>query len=670
MHHSDMLFQTAVLFGTAIIAAFGFRFFRAPSILGFLCTGIIIGPSLLGVVNEEDVEVFAEFGLVLLLFVIGLELSPEAFVKAGPRLILLTAIQLASTTILAWGILVLFNFGVVPSLLLGVSISLSSTAIVLKTLSDREEVHTPSGQISTGNLLLQDVYVIALMLLLPFVTREEGVSVAGSVLRAGFGFVAMIVAVIAVRFALPRVLNLLGRYGGTELITLFAVFMAFGGAAFAEVIDWPPALGACAAGLLLAQADLRHQLVAEVTPFRDVFNALFFISLGMLVNLSYVVHNWYIILGIVVAILVFKAIITTVAVSVSGWPLRVGVLAGVGLCTVSEFGYVFARETQKANLVSTEVLESLIPIIVGTMMVGAVLLPMSGAISRYVIRWIGSDLDPDALDAAGGEAGAHQVLVVGYGVNGKNLCRVLQATHIPCCILEMNRALAREARELGLHAIVGDGTRRRILSEAGLGSARALVVAVNDRNATRRMVSQARELRPDVPIIVRTEYIDELEPLMRAGATTVIPADFEVSIKLFATVLTEFRVPDNVIQAQIASVRAGGYGLLRDDTVELTDTMKELMEVLRLTATKTFYLSEESVAVGKTIAEINLRARTGVTIIAVVRDGKPATNPPANHLLQFGDVLVLVGSHAELDAAYACLGTAVGDEAPESEAVQ
>jgi len=663
MHHSDMLFQIAVLFGTALVAAFGFRLFKAPAILGFLCTGMIIGPSSMEVVSDEEVQVFAEFGLVLLLFVIGLELSPGAFVKAGPRLVLLTGIQLATTTLLTLLVLALFNFGLVPALLLGVAISLSSTAIVLKTLSDREEVHTPAGQISTGNLLLQDVYVIGLMLLLPFVTREEGVSVVVSVLHAGLGFVAMIVAVLAVRRALPKVLNWLGRYGGAELITLFAVFMAFGGAAFAEVIDWPPALGACAAGLLLAQADLRHQLVAEVTPFRDVFNALFFISLGMLVDLSYVAQHWLTIVLIVVAILIVKTIITSVAVSVSGWPIRVGIQAGIGLCTVSEFGYVFARETHEANLISKGILDSLIPIIVGTMMAGAVLLPLSGRISRSLARRIGRDEGDGASVSHADEANTHQVLVVGFGINGKNLCRVLRATHIPCCVLEMNRTLAREAREAGLHTIVGDGTRQRILVEAGLGTARALVIAVNDRNATRRMVSQARALRPEVPIIVRTEFINELEPLMRAGATTVIPADFEVSIKLFATVLTEFRVPDNIIQAQIASVRAGGYGLLRDDTVESSETMKELLEVLRLTATKTYYIAEDSVAINQSIAELNLRARTGVTIIAVVREGKPATNPPATYTIHMGDVLVLVGSHAELDAASQCLGATPHGEA-------
>lgn len=658
MHSADLLQQSAILFGTALIAALAFRFIKAPSILGYLCTGILIGPSVLHMVSEEEVESFAEFGLVLLLFVIGLELSPQHFLHAGKRLLTMTAVQIGGTVVAALACLMLFTgMATTPALLLGIAVSLSSTAIVLKTLSDRDEIRIPAGHISTGNLLLQDVFVIVLMLMFPLFTRSSGATASSSIFQALVGLVSMILAVIAVRMLLPKLLAGLGRHGGPELLTLFAVFMAFGGAAFAHLIGWPLALGSCMAGILLAQADVRHQLVAEITPFRDTFNALFFISLGMLVDMDYVMEHPFELVGIVAAILIGKTLVNVAAVTIAGWPLRVGVQAGIGLCTVSEFGYVFAREANSAQLLDVKVLDSLIPIIVGTMMAGAALLPLSGAISRAVERLLLRDRGTGD-DGQGGEDGVARVLVVGYGMNGKNLCRVLQATHIPCCVLEMNPLLAREGRDHGLDVFVGDGTRQRILAEAGLTGARALVIAVNDRRATRRMVAQARSLRPEIPIIVRTDHIDELEPLLGAGATMVIPADFEVSIKLFATVLNEFRVPDNIIQAQIASVRAGGYGLLRDETVELSNNMQELLEVFRLTATKTYYIGEDSAAAGKTIAELNLRARSGVTIIAVVRGGKPATNPSATFDLQLGDVLVLVGSHAELDRAQACLNIA------------
>jgi len=668
MHDSHLFSQSAILFGTALVAALIFRMLKAPSIIGFLFTGILIGPFALEMVSEEEVETFAELGLVLLLFVIGLELSPSSFVRAGRGIVIMTVIQLSVTTLGVIAVMMtFFGFGVLMSALVGIAISLSSTAIVLKTLSDRGEIQTPVGLISTGNLLFQDVYVIVLMLTLPFLTPSPDLSVTQSILKAVLGLAAMLCMVVLLRILLPRFLKILGRFGGPELVTLFAVFMAFGGATFAGIIGWPLPLGSCIAGLLLAQADLRHQLVAEITPFRDVFNALFFISLGMLVDLQFVASNWMMILLIVGTILIFKTIVTSAAIVAGGWPLRVGIHAGLGLCTVSEFGYIFLRETQKAGLLDPQLPQTLIPIIVGTMILGATQLPMAGMLSRNVVRFLGRE---DRGDEDGDAATTEQrVVVVGYGINGRNLCRVLESTKIPCVVVEMNRALVQEAQNDGIHVVVGDGTRMQILEEAGLHNCRAFVVAINDRRATRVMVSQARAFREEMPIIVRTDFIEELEPLLAFGANTVIPADFEISIKLFAQVLTELRVPDNVIQAQIATVRSGGYGVLRGVPAAQTESLQELLQVFRLTATQTYYVSETSQAVDKTIAELNLRARSGVTIIAVVREGEPTTNPPASHVLKMGDVLVMVGSHRELSAAQGCLGELIeeGEGVPEPE---
>ncbi len=660
MHDAHLFNQSAVLFGTALLAALIFRIMKAPSIIGFLCTGILIGPFVLEMVTKEEVDTFAELGLVLLLFVIGLELSPSSFIRAGRGIVIMTVVQLGLTTVGVVAVMTtVFGFGFLTSALVGVAISLSSTAIVLKTLSDRGEIQTPVGLISTGNLLFQDVYVIVLMLTLPFLSPSSETSVTESILKALLGLVSMLCMVGLLRILLPRFLKVLGRFGGPELVTLFAVSMAFGGAAFAGFIGWPLALGSCIAGLLLAQADIRHQLVAEITPFRDVFNALFFISLGMLVDLDFVREHWPILLILVLTILVFKTVVTSGAIVAGGWPLRVGIHTGLGLCTVSEFGYIFLRETQRAGLIDETLPRMLIPVIVGTMMLGATQLPIAGVLSRNIVRLLGRD--GEELVTSGEEAVTQGVLVVGYGINGKNLCRVLESTKIPCVVVEMNRALVQQAQADGMHVVVGDGTRMQILEEAGLHTCRALVVAVNDRVATRRMVSQARALRAEMPIIVRTEFIEELEPLLSFGATTVIPADFEISIKLFAQVLTELRVPDNVIQAQIATVRSGGYGILRGVPIEQSEGLQELLQVFRLTATQTYYLSETSQAVDKSIASLNLRARSGVTIIAVVREGKPTTNPSASHVLKMGDVLVMVGSHTELSAAQHCLGELVSE---------
>jgi CPA2 family monovalent cation:H+ antiporter-2 len=661
MHEVELLNEAALLFGTAIAVAWLFRYLKAPSIIGFLITGIAIGPSALGFIDQHQVEQFAEIGLVLLLFNIGLELSPGPLLKSGARLLSATGLQIGLTAILPAAVLVLLGgTPLLAALLLGLGVALSSTAIVLKTLSDRNEVQSLMGNICTGILLLQDVTVIVVMLLIPFLAPLMGAGAAAGeagwepLLRSGGGLVLRAVIVALARRVLPGVLAQVTRHGGTELTTLFAVTMAAGGAWLAGQMGWPLPLGACVAGLLLAEADLRHQLAAEITPFRDVFNALFFISLGMLVNMDIVMRQAPLLLAAILGTLALKTFVTAFAVTASGWPRRVGLQVGLGMCTVSEFAYVLAREANNAGLLSDTALQLLIPFAVGTMLVGSVVIPLAGPIANRLTREPETSGPAEAVaHGPGGDYDlASHVVIVGYGINGENLVSVLRSTGIPFCVVEMSRALAQQARDHGAPVIVGDATRMSILRSAGMESARALVIAINDTGATRRVVSQARHLKPDLYILARTHFVHELDRLYDLGASQVVPADFEVSIKMFAHVLTEMRIPDNVIQAQIAAVRAGGYGLLRGAAAsDRQQNLQELLQVFRLTATQTYYLGENSPACDRTIAELNLRKLTGTTIIATVRDGTPATNPPADFRLRLGDVLVLVGSHTQLDAA-------------------
>jgi len=644
----ELISQAAMLFGTALTVSWACRFLQAPTIIGYLLTGLIIGPSALALIDTHAVGTFAEVGLVLLLFIIGLELSPKPLLQTGPRILVATGIQLILTALPPALITYWFmGLGLGPSLLLGAAVSLSSTAITLKVLLDRREVTSAVGNISTGVLLLQDVYVLILMILMPVLAAAGGGDWQDALFESGMGLAGIVVIVVILRYLLPGIIRQISRHGGPELLTLFTVVMAAGGAWVAGLFGWPPALGACIAGLLLAQADVRHQIVADISPFRDVFNALFFISLGMLVSLEVVMQHAFWLAIAIAATLVVKTVVTAGAVRATGWPLRLSLQAGLGLCTVSEFGYVLAREASNVGVFGddTFVLDLLIPYAVGTMLIGAILVPLSGRISLALAGGGGGDASAPVEDHE------NHVIIVGFGINGANLARVLNATHIPFGVIEMNPSLVAEARSCGAHVHVGDAARMSILEGAGLDKARALVIAINDITATRHIVAQAHARRPDLYIIVRTPYASELDPLYARGASFVVPADFEVSIKIFAQVLTELDVPDNVIQAQIASVRAGGYGVLRGTDHDRGEHLEELLEVFRVTATQTFYVREDSPANGRTLAESALRQVSGVSIIAVVRNGKAHTNPGPDFRIEAGDVLVLLGTHAQLAEA-------------------
>jgi CPA2 family monovalent cation:H+ antiporter-2 len=643
----DHLTEIVVLFGAALGAACVARLLRAPTIIGFIAAGLVLGPAGSGLIHEDAVHFYAELGLMLLLFTVGLELSPEPLLRMGRRLLSAAMLQIAATALAAGVVMrLLWPMSGWAAAVVGVAVALSSTAIVLKQLSDRGETDTPAGGLTIGILIVQDIAVVLVMLLLPLTVKTGGPWYL-AVGKALLALASLAVATVVARLLLPWLLRMVFRGGGLELMTLFALVMACTGAWLASLAGWSWALGSCIAGLLLAQTDLRHQLRAEITPFRDAFNALFFVSLGMLLDGPTAMRYAGPLAIAIVVTLVAKTVLTAGAVLVSGWPLRLSLTVGLSLCTVSEFGYVLAREAQKLELVPDEALKFLVAWALGTMLLGAGLVPFAARMAGA----IAGRMQPDRADAAPlsphGEPLRDHVVIVGYGVNGHNLARVLRAIGIPYSVIEMNRAIAERARGEGGLVVVGDSTRRSILEQAGLSSARALVVAVADQHSVRRAVAQAHAARPDLYILARTRYVAELEPLRKLGARSVIPEEFETSIEIFSHVLQEFGVPDNVIDQQVTLVRAGQYAMLRGRAVD-SAARAEWMRMLELAVTQTHMLAPDSPYAGRTIREADLRARIGVTIVAITRNGQPMPNPPADMVLQAGDVLVLVGTHRQL----------------------
>ena len=653
MHQPAFLTEAVILFSLAIIVAMLFRTMRIPSILGFLLTGSAIGPSGWGFISQNSVGDFAEVGLVLLLFTVGLELSPKPLLHVGKRLSAIIAVQFVLTVLLA--IAVMWTPGwadLATSVLIGLAITLSSTAIVLKILSDRGDTGSSTGIVTVGVLLLQDVVVILVMLFLPLFASNGDEGMGKLVLRELAIFIGFFAVVAVCRIVLPRALDVIARYGGRELITLFAVLMAVGGAWLAGQVNWSLGLGACIAGLLLADADQRHQLVADITPFRDVFNAIFFVALGMLVDLTLLLDHFWLLVMAVVLTLFLKTLITAFATLAAGFPLRIAIIVGVSLCTVSEFAYVLLHQAHDVGLLSEAWLGLITIYTVGTMLLGTLLFPLGPRLAYAAERFRGKTvaLETAHVNKTGDFDLENHVVIVGFGITGHNLAKLLTATNISYCVIEMNPQLAREARELGAPVLMGDATRTVILHHAAMEKARVIVIAINDPGATEAIVAHARMHYPNVFILVRVRYVSLVDTLHTQGANLVIPADFETSIEIAAHVLKQFRIPSNIINSQLASIRAGGYGILRGLPADRAFT-EDLLKILEMTTTETYYLEAGSPAAGQTLAQLDLRARSGCNIIGIVRAGHPVANLPADFILQSSDVLVLVGAHEQLDRA-------------------
>jgi len=659
MTEGAILRDLVVLFATALPIVYVFQRLNVPSVVGFLIAGIVIGPNGAGLIAQTaDVESLAELGLVLLLFVVGLELSLAQLARLGRVIVWSGCVQVLGTGALGFGVALLLGLSPSTALLLGFLLAQSSTAIVLKTLSDRGEINAPHGRLAVGILLIQDLSLIPMMLLTRLLASSDVMSwlAVGRVLLQAAMTVMLII--VTARFLMPAILRQVVKLRSRELFTGVVILLCLGTAWLAAWGGLSLALGALIAGLVVSESEFSHQATAEILPFRDAFNSVFFISIGMLLRLDFLWEHLPLLAGAAMALVVCKTVVTTVAIAPFYRSARVAVTTALSLAQIGELAFVLAQFASPAGLMTAQQYELFVAVAVLTMVAAPFLI---FAASKASYTWH----EPHAVAEAGGErlpARSH-VLIVGYGLNGENLAHVLQQTGLPYLILEINPDRLAVARRGGEPSLYGDATRGEVLRQAGVAAAHVVVVAISDPVATRRIVALTRQMNPQVPIIVRTRYVAEMDDLEHLGATEVVPEEFETSVEIFARVLRRLRVPRNVITLQVELIRKQGYSMLRGLALP-RQTLDQLDQILAATTTESFMVPKRSPAAGRSIRDLQLRKMTGATVIAVVRDGQPSTNPSPDFVMQPGDILVMVGSHGQLDQALARLGVEAEAAAP------
>ena len=629
--------------------------FRIPSIVGFLLTGILIGPSGLRLVaRTEQVELFAEIGVVFLLFSIGLEFSLERLRQIRRFFFLGGSMQTGLTTAAAALLALAAGFSLPRAIFLGFLAALSSTAIVLTLYADRRELDAPQGKILIGILLFQDFLIVPMIVLTPVLGGDVQASAAAVAGRFAVALLAVALVFFVARYLMPRLLHLLVRTRIREVLVLAALLVCLGMAWLTETFEFSLALGAFIAGIIISESEYSHQVVAEVTPFRDVFNSLFFISIGMLLDLRFAVGNAAAVLALAGTVLAVKSAAAGAAVAMLGFSRRIVAIVGLALAQVGEFSFVLLEVGRDHGLVDGALYQTVLAASVLTMLVTPALVSLAPALGSWRSRAAGGVPAAPAGDPGGRPLHNH-VIVVGLGVNGRNLSRVLRSAGIPYIALELDPDIGRRVRAEGEPVIYGDATRREILESAGISHAGVIVFAISDREAVRRAIRFARELNPGVHIIVRTRLVDDIEDLVRRGADEVIAEEFETSIEIFTRVLRHFRVPRNIILAETRALRGESYRMLRAPGVE-RGTPEALLELLSAGTTDIFRIEPGSPAAGRSLRDLDLRKKTGATIIAVVRGERSMTSPPPDLLLEPGDDLVLMGSHAALESAFDALG--------------
>jgi monovalent cation:H+ antiporter-2, CPA2 family len=626
---------------------FLFKKINLPSIVGFLIAGMLIGPygfNLIKSVNQ--ISVLAEIGVMLLMFTIGLEFSLSQLIRIKKFLLVAGGYQLAITIVVSTIIFLSLGIEINQAIFFSLLVSLSSTAIVMKILSDKDELESPHGKISLGILIFQDLAIVPMFLLIPLLSGIGELSSAQVAFKLLIAFGVLAGLLLIARFLMPLIIYQLANIRMREAFTIGVILLLLGTAYLTHTFGLSFALGAFIAGLILSESDYNHQIVSEMLPFRDAFNSIFFVSIGLLLNIQFVGENLLLIILLTMGILIIKSLIVTVIVLLMKFPVRVAVLAGLGLAQIGEFSFVLAQAGLNFNLFADGFYNSFLASSIFTM----ILTPLLIKLSPY-IAGKSSSFEKTKKHSSDGLENLHaHVIIAGFGLNGSNLARVLKETGIKYVVTELNPDTVKKEKAKGEKIIYGDISKDEVLKAVKIDKASIIVYAISDPAVTKMSLKLVKKLNPHIYTLVRTRYVNEVDELKKLGADQVIPEEFETALQMFRHVLERYHIPLNVIMKQTTLLREESYSLLRKEGMDISSFI-HLDEILAQGLTETYYVNDDNVHINKSLGEINLRALTESTIIAIVRDGKTISNPSAKETIKVADTLVIYGTHLSVDQA-------------------
>ncbi|WKZ69218.1 MAG: cation:proton antiporter [Melioribacteraceae bacterium] len=636
-----LLNDIVIIFALSIIILLIFHKLKLPTIIGFLITGVLTGPFGFGLVESvHQVEVLAEIGILLLLFTIGIEFSFKEMVQLKRSVLIGGSIQVFLTTII---VALLFNFyggNFNEAIFIGFLAALSSTAILLKSYSEKGEMETPHGKILLSILIFQDIIVVPMILFTPILAGLSGnlITEVSILLLKALGVIILVF--IGTKYVVPFLLHHVAKTRSRELFLFTILVICFGIVWVTGELGLSLALGAFLAGLIISESEYSHQALGHVMPFRDAFSSLFFVSIGMLLDIKFLLNNLPVALGLTLIVVIVKSVIGVTSIKILRIPWRISIIAGLALAQVGEFSFILAKTGMSFGFLNENFYQNFLSVSILTMSLTPVYLKISPLIGDIVAKIFNDKFH------SSDSSGIHDYLedhliVVGFGINGRNLARAAVKANIPFIVLETNPDTVKEEREHGINIIFGDAVYPDILAQANIKKARIIVIAINDPTAVQRIVSQAKAANPNVFIIVRTRHVNEVETLQKLGADEVIPEEYETSIEIFARVLVKYLIPRNQIEKFIHEVRSADYQMFRSLSEDIApmQNLKLQFPDLRLC---NFVIEKESSLANKSLAELDLRNKYGFSIFAIKSGNEVIGNPHASTILREDDIVFVL----------------------------
>ena len=642
-----VLILLAVAVGVVVLC----RVLRLPAMLGYLIVGILIGPHALAwIPDAPETRHLAEFGVVFLMFSIGLEFSLARLRTMQGVVFGLGAAQVAATMLLVTLTSLLFGLDWRASVALGGVLAMSSTAIVSKMLVERAELSTPHGQKIMGVLLFQDLAVVPLIIIIPALAssgQSIHITLGLAVIKA-----ALILAVLLLfgqRLLRPW-FHLVARQKSSELFMLNVLLFTLGLAWLTELAGLSLALGAFVAGMLISETEYRYQVEEDIKPFRDVLLGLFFVTIGMMLDLGNVITGLGWIVLVLLILLPFKAAVVALLARWLGGDWGTALRSGLGLAQAGEFGFVLLTLAGGVNLLPPEVMQNVLAAMLISMVIAPFLIQHARAIVLRISpsEWMNSAMQLHQISVQSMAADTH-IIICGFGRSGQALAQFMEQEDLRFIALDLDSRRVRAAAAAGESVVYGDASKREVLLAAGLMRAKTLVITYNDLHSALKILHHVKELRPGLPVVVRTADDTHIEALKQAGAVEVVAEVLEGSVMLASQTLLMAGVPLNRVIRHIQENRARRYSVFSGFFSVPADAASEIIESLQ-PRFHSVLLDEQNAAVGKMLDEINL-TELQVEVNSVRRHNVRGSQPAGNMVLRAGDVLVLLGQPMPLAAA-------------------
>ena len=644
----ELLIEVVFVYGLAILVLLVFSRIKVHPIVGFLLTGLIAGPFGIGIITDVgEVEELAEIGILLLLFTIGIELSINKLLQVKQLVLLGGSLQVLLTIGATFVVAQFFGRTLEEALFIGFLFSLSSTAIVLKILQDQGYIDSLYGKTTLGILIFQDIIIVPMMLVTPYLADEAQVGSQSFLKMIGLGILLMAGVFLAARFIIPAFFYMIARTRSRELFLLFVVVICFSVAFITSEIGLSLSLGAFIAGLIISESEYSHNAMSSILPLRDLFTSLFFVSVGMLLDINYLFQNFFLVIGITIGVAILKASILLIIGILLRLTMRTILLAALALWQVGEFAFILSHSGIEYELISTFDYQLFLSVSILTMVfTPLVLMKSPGWVDKlsgkpFILKF-GKKIESKAYanfpEQDIRDFNDH-LIIIGYGLNGKNVAKAAKLADITYIIIESNPETVVAEQKKGENIFFGDASQDEILHHAKIIKARVVVVAISDPMATERIVVVAKRLNPKVHLIVRTRYIAEMNNLIKYGADEVIPEEFETSVEIFTRLLSKYLVPKSEIDNYIRQIRSEGYAMFRNiDSFYGIDLHLSDMEVIKMT------VNANSPWLNQKLLDLAFRKNYDATILSIKRGNHVIQNPDGKEIIEAGDELILLGT--------------------------